>query len=197
MLWGNKNGERILATPGAKAICPSCGEEVISKCGFIKIWHWSHKVSNECNTWYEPESEWHINWKNEFPKECQEVIVKNGVRKLIADVKVNNTVLELQNSPIEYWKIIAREIHYGNMIWLFNGETFAKNLILRNKGDYFSFRWKHPYKSLWSCNKDIFFDMNDDMIFHIKKIHHNVPCGGWGVILSKEEFLEKINGVNK
>ena len=43
MIWANKNNERIKATPKDKANCPICNEEVIAKCGSIKIWHWSHK----------------------------------------------------------------------------------------------------------------------------------------------------------
>ncbi len=37
------NDERIEATKGAKGICPSCGSELIAKCGEIVIHHWSHK----------------------------------------------------------------------------------------------------------------------------------------------------------
>jgi len=29
----------------------------------------------------------------------------------------------------------------------------------------------------------------------IKKIYNNIPCGGFGYFLSKEEFLKKINEV--
>ena len=31
-------GERIIAKPNKKAVCPICGEELIPKCGKIKVW---------------------------------------------------------------------------------------------------------------------------------------------------------------
>lgn len=211
MLWAIKDGERILATPRIKAICPSCREELIPKCGSIKIWHWSHKFNGDCDSWYEPESEWHLKWKNEFPKEQQEVIIEKNIlplftwskNKHIADIKTDKLILELQNSPISRYEIMEREYFYGNMVWLFNGEKFAKNLELRSKGSYCSFRWKYPHKSLWSCEKRIFIDLGNNIydsfyfsnkILYIRKIYHNIPCGGWGLLLSKEEFLKNLEG---
>lgn len=193
MLWSIKNGERILATPKDKAKCPLCKGKTISKCGSIKIWHWAHKSNKKCDPWYESETKWHLNWKNEFPKEQQEVVIENHR----ADIKCKDgTIIELQNSSISPDDIRDREKFYKKMVWLFNGEKFAKNLELKDKGDYFTFRWKHPHKSLWFCGKKLFIDLQETYpfkIIHIRKIYHNVPCGGWGLLLSKEEFLEKFN----
>ena len=36
----------------------------------------------------------------------------------------------------------------------------------------------------------------DGMIFLIKKIYHKCPCGGWGELISKEDFLNKFKGVD-
>ena len=80
MIWAcNKypRGIRTRATPLRKAYCPLCNSEVISKCGKIKIWHWGHKKNSECDSFKEPETEWHLKWKNYFPKEYQEVIIEN------------------------------------------------------------------------------------------------------------------------
>ena len=53
MQWAIKDGEKILANPKEKAICPICNSEVIAKCGSIKVWHWSHmmqcEVGNDCS----------------------------------------------------------------------------------------------------------------------------------------------------
>lgn len=258
MKWALKDNERILATPKQKAVCPICNEEVIAKCGNINVWHWAHKNLQDCDEWYEPESIWHINWKNEFPRECQEVVVGNHR----ADIKLNkkyiigtfaydsDIVIELQNSTISSQDISKRERYYGNMIWLLNGETLAKNMELRGSGDYMTFRWKYPPKSWWIANKDIYIDLGNyvdfsrksaekfikerytvsskywdhlkktqgkiiekeinkiikklkesailynNKIFHLRKIYPNIPCGGWGYILTKEKFLEKL-GIKK
>jgi hypothetical protein len=38
--------------------------------------------------------------------------------------------------------------------------------------------------------------LNKEIIL-IKKIYHNCPCGGWGKLLSKEEFLREVeDGTN-
>lgn len=128
MIWAIKNNERIKSLPKTKANCPLCFKEVISKCGVIKIWHWSHKSNFECDSFGESETEWHYNWKNHFPKECQEVTIKNHR----ADIKTKQgIVIELQNSPISLKDIAKREEFYGdNLIWILNGQTIAKNVFV-------------------------------------------------------------------
>lgn len=172
MKFALSDNKRIQAIPYFKgAVCPICQERVIAKCGSIKQWHWSHKSIFDCDSFAEPESEWHLNWKNKFPDECIEVVI--GQHR--ADIKTKSkdslngfpyqseVVIELQNSSISPKEIIERELFYKNMIWLFNGETFAKNLDLRSNGSYITFRWKHPPKTLWTINKPIYIDL-DSMV---------------------------------
>jgi len=239
MKWALQSDIRIEAEPKIdNAICPLCKEKVIPKCGRIVTWHWAHKSLQDCDVWYEPESQWHLDWKNKFPKECQEVIIKKEEKFHIADIKVNEKVIELQNSSISPNEIKEREKFYGNMIWILNGDKFARNLSLRYKGNYFSFRWKHPPKSWWDSNKLIYIDLSPlvdlykiqikrykqrmnsfkeheyysidfdyeiktlkdkieickNNLFLIKKIHTQCPCGGWGILICKNKFIEENNG---
>ena len=214
MIWAIRKGEKVKAQPGLNGFCNVCNEKLIPKCGLIKIWHWAHKMNKDCDNWYEPETDWHINWKNEFPKEQQEFVIG----KHRADIKTNLKVIELQNSSISPEEINERENFYGEMIWLINGDTLCRGLELRKKkGDILTFRWKHPQKSWWFAKKEIYIDLNfiplkwmtkvkinnftekqkefwkdfADKIFHIKKIYPNIPCGGWGQIITKKEFLKK------
>ena len=95
MRFAKRKGKRIEPNPLAKdAFCPLCNSEVIAKCGKIKVWHWSHKEIEKCDSWYEPETKWHLDWKSNFPAENQEVILGEH----IADVKIKGRVLEFQNS---------------------------------------------------------------------------------------------------
>ena len=217
MKWAIKNKTRIEATPKVKAKCPICNEEVIAKCGSIKIWHWAHKNKEDCDSWYEPESQWHLDWKNEFPKEQQEF----SIGRHRADIRTKDRwIIELQNSSISSEEIIERENYYKRMIWLLNGYKICNGLRLRNKKGLITFRWKHPPKNLWSVRKKIYIDLNfiplDGMfkdeisnftstqkkfwkgiigkIFLIKKIYHKIPCGGYGELISKEDFLKKFKG---
>jgi competence CoiA-like predicted nuclease len=135
------NNERILATEtGQRAICPCCEKEVISKCGEFVIFHWSHKNKIECDSWYENKSKWHIDWQNKFDKKYQEIIVKDEQNvKHIADVLIDNLVIEFQHSPLSYNKIIERTEFYllnsGKIIWVFDHRdtnidlTYSKKTI--------------------------------------------------------------------
>ena len=114
--------ERIEATKGAKGVCPSCGSELIARCGEIKIHHWAHKKN--CNDhWWENEKEWHRNWKNKFPKEWQEIIHKDeSGEKHIADVKTpDDWVIEFQHSAIKPEERRSRNEFYNKnskLIWV-------------------------------------------------------------------------------
>ncbi len=263
MIWAIKNNERIKAKPNETASCPICKTNVIPKCGVVKSWHWAHKSLEECDLWFEPESKWHVDWKDEFPDENQEVIIENHR----ADIKTNKGVIELQNSPISPDDICDREKFYGNMIWLLNGKTLGKNLNILNKTEYFTFGWKNPPQSFFYTDKPIYIDIHsfindlDDSIndntqkiqiiydkleelikespnqfdfnqikyelnksdedqeiinlyeewsrlsnesrsfdkerekfgnktiFFIKKLYKKIPCGGWGYMIKKEDFL--------
>lgn len=240
MIWGIENSERIRANPNANATCPLCGEKLINKCGIIKVWHFAHKSKEDCDDWYEPESEWHLNWKNQFSKECQEVVM--GLHR--ADIKLTNgLVIEFQSSPLSPEQIKEREDFYGNMIWVLNGRTLGKGFDFRPKKDIITFRWKNPHKAWWSNTKPIYVDLGDkyqnqldeleeywkefnneylnkegfkglynsqkiyydlkkdrlikyidywdNKLLEIKKIYPKIPCGGWGKLITKEEFLNK------
>lgn len=119
----NVHGEIVRPTPSAKGKCPSCNGPVTAKCGPLVTHHWSH-VAKDCDPWSEPESEWHRNWKSLFPKECCEVVIGNHR----ADVKINEVVIEFQKSPISVEEIAERESHYGEMIWVLNGNDFLDRL---------------------------------------------------------------------
>jgi competence protein CoiA len=132
MLFANVNGEKTEATPKTKGICLLCEREVFSKCGEVNVWHWSHFKDESCDSWYEPETEWHKNWKLVFGKDyCEIVISKESVRH-IADIQTKEgIVIELQNSPIQKPIIRRRESFYGGrMIWVINGRHFKHNFII-------------------------------------------------------------------
>ncbi len=120
-------------SPGLKGKCASCGANVTSKCGSIKIWHWSHSNRRHCDPWWENEGPWHRAWKENFPRASQEVLMIDELsgEKHIADLKTDNgIVIELQNSNIDIEEIRSREIFYENMVWIVNAEKFTQNLIL-------------------------------------------------------------------
>ncbi len=135
------NDERIEATKGAKGECPFCGSELIAKCGEIKIHHWSHK--KKCDDhWWENETEWHRNWKNQFPNEWQEIVhFDDSGEKHIADVKTSEGwAIEFQHSYLKPEERRSRNNFYNKLIWVVDGmrrKTDVKQFQkILNKADF-------------------------------------------------------------
>ena len=115
---------KILATPKALAYCPQCLQQLIPKCGQIKVWHWAHKT-NDCDSWHEPESEWHLSWKRLVDPQYTEVVMSCHRADIVGNEGV---VIELQNSSISLDEIAERETFYGNMLWVCNAQPFVNRL---------------------------------------------------------------------
>lgn len=98
----DKSGNRVFideAKIGMQYYCPVCDEELITRMGTKRIHHFAHRKGTTCNdSWHYDMSEWHKNWQNRFPQECQE-IVKEFNKK--------NTV------PIYCWKIKKQLLNFN------------------------------------------------------------------------------------
>jgi hypothetical protein len=112
---GNRDRIRVTAKK-QYAYCPGCSQEVISKCGTKKIWHWAHKARGGCD-WYSSESEWHRLWKALFPNHCIEVF--RGKHRADAIDSVDR-VWEFQNSYLPKEEIDARELFHDNLLWIWH-----------------------------------------------------------------------------
>src|SRR4051812_33935483 len=124
------NNEKTEAFKGAKGICPGCGYELITKCGNIKIQHWAHKGVKICDPWWENETEWHRSWKNNFPREWQEIPLADKIKNEIhiADIQTSHgLIVEFQHSHIEPSERIARERFYKNMVWVVDGTRLKRD----------------------------------------------------------------------
>jgi len=130
----DNNGKRIHPSKGALALCQICKENVRAYCGEINIDHWRHIDRNDCDTWHENETEWHRKWKNKFPLEWQEVLVRDGDVIHRADIKTPfGLVVEFQNSSISSIDVKERERFYTKMIWLINTKEFKRNFKIWSK----------------------------------------------------------------
>jgi hypothetical protein len=170
-------GNRIEATPKARAACPGCRGVVIAKCGILKVEHWAHTAGVDCDPWSEPETPWHAGWKSCFPVDQQEVV--RGEHR--ADVVTNSGwVIELQHSSIDPLSIGAREITYDRMVWVIDAAPFVQNLefsalpTLPEGESRFHFAWKWPRRSWSWATRPVYFDMRDGWLFRV----HDLDCGG-------------------
>lgn len=130
----NKKKKIEVELSGQKANCTICNAEVIGKKGEIKVKHWAHKRMRDCDDWWEPVTEWHLEWQNHFPEKNREVVISNGTKSHRADIRLDNgLVIEIQNSAINRKNIKSREIFYGlnNMIWILNGQSLAQHSELQ------------------------------------------------------------------
>ena len=123
MKYALLNDEKIEATKDAKGVCPSCGAELIAKCGELKVNHWSHKGNRNCDKWWENETEWHRSWKANFPIEWQEVVhFDQSGEKHIADVKTQSGwILEFQHSLLNPEERLSRNNFYQKLVWVVDG----------------------------------------------------------------------------
>jgi hypothetical protein len=178
------NNIRTEATKGAKGICPGCGSELIARCGEHKINHWAHKGHRTCDPWWEPETEWHRSWKNNYPDDWQEIPLpdeKTG-EKHISDVCTShNLVIEFQHSHIDPHERTAREKFYKNMVWVVDGT--------RLKRDYP--RFLKGRKDLHKSDKQgIYLVDYLDELFPANWLQSSVP------VIFDFRGLETINDIN-
>lgn len=115
--------ERVEAVPGAQGKCPGCDAQLVAKCGTKKIWHWAHKGQRHCDHWWENETQWHRDWKNNFPSDWQEIAARDKSGELhIADVKTpKGLVVEFQHSYIQPKEARIRTDFHQPMFWIVDG----------------------------------------------------------------------------
>lgn len=168
MIWAYVEGIKEKAATGLTGFCPDCNDSLIARCGEINIHHWAHSLGNDCDTWSEGETPWHLHWKSYFPDDWQEVSM--GEHR--ADVKTPNMVVEFQHSPISPEEIAKREAFYGKMVWVVDGNSFLPNFVswdtYRGNGRPHDthqlsreVKWKWMRKSWGAATKSVFIDFSE------------------------------------
>lgn len=206
------NNNRVEAQPKQQGLCPNCSQPVIAKCGKQKIWHWAHRNIASCDSWWEPETEWHRSWKNKYPLEWQEIPLfdEQTGEKHISDVRTtHNLTIEFQHSAIKPEERVSREKFYKNMIWVVDGTRLQSDYTRFRKGTENNFkrtREKGYYsvdfpnevfpKSWLNSEVLVFFDFSSRSTTEQDKIkdilwcllpQKDVPCIVFG--LEKSDFI--------
>jgi len=76
-------------------------------------------------------------------------------------------------------------------VWIVNAEAFADHLDFRDRGDYYTFRWRWPRLSWAVANRPLFLDVGEGDLFRVRKLHASVPCGGWGRWVDHFDFIDR------
>lgn len=191
MKYAIVDGCKIEALKGVRGICPNCGSELIAKYGEFKMNHWAHKGVRNCDSWWEPETEWHRSWKNNFPDEWQENILSDEItnEKHIADIlTIDKLVIEFQHSHIDPQERISRENFYKDMVWVVDGTRLKKDYprFLKAKGNFqetdspkiFLVDFEECFPSAWlGILKPIIFDFRGtEEISNSNDIRNNLYC---------------------
>ena len=175
------NGIKMEAEKGLVGLCVGCEQPMIPVCGVKKEKHWRHKVDCDCDRWWENETEWHRSWKNNFPKEWQEIRHQdptNGEWHIV-DVKTSlNYFLEFQHSFLNSMERQSRNKFYGEkLIWVVDGLTRKNDWLKIEKSlnssveilqDSSIFKLSESineaplFKDWCDCNVPVFFDFGNN-----------------------------------
>lgn len=188
--------ELIQAAPGIDATCPLCKAPVRSKCGEIITWHFAHHSLEDCDTWSEPESDWHRDWKLHVPAERREVVIGNHRADIVT---ANGTVVELQHSYIKPSEIFEREQHYGRMAWIFDLTDCADRFHIRQPGrrdlqhhGRVTFRWSRPRRHIAYTTLRAYLDLGDpDTLLMIGELYED--GGGYGFPKNRQDVIDWMN----
>lgn len=192
----DQSGNRIAASPAASARCPGCGEDLRPRCGHIVVSHWAHIAGSDCDPWAEHETAWHVAWKERFPQSSREAIVRRAGGWHRADVRVGHRVIEFQHSSISPGEIAARESFYGSMTWVWDISSSVREgrFHLRPRGEFFSFRWLHARKTIASCRRPCFLDLDGEHMLDLRKFSPAAPSGGWGYLVTVRDWTVRMGG---
>ena len=77
------------------------------------------------------------------------------------------------------------------MIWVINAETIYDHFYIKEKDDYYTFKWSWVRKAWLSAKKPIIMDFGENYYqFIIKKLYEN--GNGWGQYINLKEYFQNI-----
>ena len=171
MMYADTAAGRVEAAPGLAGRCPSCGHPVRPKCGSIVVHHWAHHARRDCDSWSEPESEWHRSWKLAVLPERREVVMGSHRADVVT---ASGGVVELQHSAISPEVITEREDFYSErMAWIFDcTEAMAAGRIKVEAGpaqvpEWDHLTWSHARRSIEACKRPVLLDLGDGTVLYL------------------------------
>jgi len=189
------------AGSGQLGTCPWTGLEVKAHVGHIRqYWAYCGEKPNY-NHGYEPESEWHISWKEPIKNKFCEVIFGNNNEHRADILGSNDTVIEIQHSVIDIRDSKERVRFYREqtgkrVIWVVDIQDFwIKRFSLKKSkhNGVFEVEWKPKRSWLWQLastpetNLYLEFNQTNDKLLH-SWIHNGVMYVKY---FTKIEFFER------
>jgi len=192
----DKNGNLIdiddaIHNPVETYLCPFCRGELVVKNGNVRVSHFAHKSTGDCDDYDNDMSEWHRNWQKKFPLKNREVVLRMDRNDPFAehykhltrrtDVLCFGYAIEFQNSPITSEEFDERCNFYNRLgykvIWIFNTiEAIQNEKIVcydewqNSKDNGGKFSWNYASKTFISYNSD---DKDVILLFQTADIQDN------------------------
>lgn len=212
MLIALHNGQRKRAEDagsGALGICPWTNHSVKAHVGLIRQ-YWAYEGGRpDFERGYEPESEWHINWKTPVQDQCCEVVFGHNNEHRADILGSNNTVIEVQRSIIDIRDSRERVRFYKNetgrrVVWIVDIQEFwRKRFFLEGKSDSqgkYKVKWSPRRSWLWDLastpdtNLYLEFNQSNDKLLHTWVFNTEM----YAKFITKKDFFERyMQGVAK
>jgi hypothetical protein len=187
--YANVNGVPTESAPGLKGVCPGCGNSMIAKCGILKIHHWAHQKGKDCDLWWEPMTEWHLKWQNEFPVAWRERILRDEHSGEFHRADIHSpqgVTIEFQHSPVSVNEIESRNAFYRKLIWVVDAQPFRENFILTDT--------MNPASPLLT---DYHFIVDRDGFARFPRFYLRSEYSEYGPALSRIYNLEELSPVTE
>lgn len=186
LIANNHHNQRIAADAATSQDtyrCPVCKNPVILKAGSIKIHHFAHAQLMDCKNDDSEMSEWHVEWQKSFGLHNAEVIINIGNYTHIADINLNNVVVEFQHSPITYKEAKKRTVFYTldnrKLFWIFDfRDKYRLRQITIHKPKGYKdliFKWLNANKAVLAGVDNrgngavtLFIQIQDDKLVEVK-----------------------------
>ena len=176
MLLALHNGERKRAEragSGSLGTCPWTQRDVKAHVGLLRQ-YWAYVGgSPDFTRGYEPESEWHLSWKEPILDDHCEVIIGENNEHRADILGSNDTVIEIQRSIIDIRDSRERvqfykEITNRRVIWVVDIQEFwRKRFFINGKPDKsgrYEVTWKPKRTWLWDLastpDTNLFLEFN-------------------------------------
>ena len=160
------NGNKVFidnVSPTSVFFCPICQQKLIQKRkGEMRRPHFAHLGMKDLHyvpctdRWHYDKTKWHFDWQLLFSIDNYEVVINDKGKRHIADVLINNTVIEFQHSSISYGEFKERNDFYSakgyEIVWVFDlQKEYNDKRIHRNiwKDDGYVWSYvKKPFKQM-------------------------------------------------
>lgn len=169
MLLANQNGELVRPEEtGQRASCPTCENEVIAKCGDVRIDHWAHaNTVSKCNL--RDETVWHRMHKKRLLDAGHDIDQPKSMdgEARVIDGRVDDVLgVEFVRTPPQPEEIRLMEDMHGPMVWVLQREhSYDKFQFGRSwddgtelPSDDEHFYWKRGPKRLLEVGQHLYLD---------------------------------------